>query len=83
MEVSPWPVLFSYSVIFIITTVVCMLLLTLLNDINIFRIKSRSGYLLWGIAAGLLVTFLFVSFTFKTKHIANQSTVVAPVSIDK
>jgi hypothetical protein len=60
-----------------------MLLLTLLNDINIFRIKSRSGYLLWGIAAGLLVTFLFVSFTFKTKHIANQSTVVAPVSIDK
>lgn len=83
MEINPWPVLFSYSVIFIITTVVCMLLLTLLNDINMFRIKSRSGYLLWGIAVGLLVTFLFVSFTFKTKHIANQSTVVAPVSIDK
>ena len=80
MEINPWPVLFSYSVIFIITTVVCMLLLTLLNDINMFRIKSRSGYLLWGIAAGLLVTFLFVSFTFKTKHIANKSTVVAPVS---
>jgi hypothetical protein len=83
MEINPWPVLFSYSVIFIITTVVCMLLLTLLNDLNMFRIKSRSGYFLWGIAAGLLVTLLFVSFTFKTKHIARESTVVAPVSKDK
>jgi hypothetical protein len=59
-----------------------MLLLTLLNDINMFRIKSRSGYLLWGIAAGLLVTFLFVSFTFKSKRIAND-VVVPPVSANK
>jgi hypothetical protein len=83
METNPWPVLFSYSVIFTITTVVCMLLLTLLNDLNMFRIKSRSGYILWGLAAGLLVTFIFVSFTFKSKRIANEGVVVPPVSAHK
>lgn len=83
MEINPWPVLFSYSVIFTITTVVCMLLLTLLNDLNMFRIKSRSGYILWGIAIGLFVTFIFVTFTFKNKRIANGDVVVPPVSAHK
>ena len=83
MEVNPWPVLFSYRVIFTITTVVCMLLLTLLNDLNMFRIKSRSGYVLWGLAAGLIVTFIFVTFTFKSKLIANKNIVVPTVSKTK
>ncbi|MCS3800516.1 hypothetical protein [Niastella sp. OAS944] len=83
MEINPWPVLFSYSVIFTITTVVCMLLLTLLNDLNMFRIRSRSGYILWGLAVGLIVTFIFVSFTFKSKRIANGSIVVPSVSANK
>lgn len=83
MEINPWPVLFSYSVIFTITTVVCMLLLTLLNDLNMFRIKSRSGYILWGLAAGLLVTFIFISFTFKSKQIANENIVMPSVSANK
>ena len=83
MEINPWPVLFSYSVIFTVTTVVCMLLLTLLNDLNLFRIKSRSGYILWGLAAGLIVTFIFVTFTFKSKLIANSNIVVPPVSANK
>ena len=83
MEINPWPVLFSYSVIFTITTVVCMLLLTLLNDLNMFRIKSRSGYLLWGIAVGLLVTFIFVTFTFKNKNTAKGSIALPSVSTNK
>jgi hypothetical protein len=58
-----------------------MLLLTLLNDVNMFRIKSRSGYLLWGIAAGLLVTFIFVTLTFKTN--SKKEVVVPPVSANK
>jgi hypothetical protein len=77
METNPWPVLFSYSVIFTITTVVCMLLLTLLNDLNMFRIKSRSGYILWGLAAGLLVTFIFVSVTFKNTY-TNKGNIALP-----
>lgn len=83
MEVNPWPVLFSYSVIFTITTVVCMLLLTLLNDLNMFRIKSRSGYILWGLAAGLLVTFIFVSVTFKNTHTAKGSIDLPSASASK
>jgi hypothetical protein len=82
MEINPWGILFSYSVIFIITTVVCMLVLTLLNDLNMFRIKSRSGYLLWGIAAGLIVTFIFVSLTFKS-NTSKGDVVVPPVSANK
>ena len=83
MEINPWPVLFSYSVIFTITTVVCMLLLTLLNDLNMFRIKSRSGYILWGLAAGLLVTFIFVSITFKNSPAAKGAIAVPSVSANK
>lgn len=82
MEINPWGVLFSYSVIFLITTVVCMLLLTLLNDLNMFRIKSRSGYILWGIAAGLVVTFIFVFLTFKS-NTSKADVVVPPVSANK
>lgn len=83
MEINPWPVLFSYSVIFTITTVVCMLLLTLLNDLNMFRIKSRSGYILWGLAAGLLVTFIFVTFTFKNTNTAKNNIAQPSISTSK
>jgi hypothetical protein len=57
------------------------LLLTLLNDLNMFRIKSRSGYILWGLAAGLLVTLIFVSITFKNNHITKGKVVESPVSV--
>lgn len=83
MEINPWGILFSYGVIFVVITVVCMLLLTLLHDLNMFRFKSRSGYLLWGLAAGLLVTFIFVFLTFKTSHITRGNIVVPPVSANK
>lgn len=79
MEINPWGILFSYGVIFIVITVVCMLLLTLLHDMNMFRIKSRSGYILWGITAGLLVTFIFVFLTFKSKT-TTGNVVIPPVS---
>ena len=79
MHINPWGILFSYGVIFIVITVACMLLLTLLHDMNMFRFKSRSGYVLWGIAAGLLVTFIFVLLTFKS-NTTKGTIVIPPVS---
>lgn len=84
MKSGSWGIISLLTISFIAATVMSTVLLILLNDLQIIKIKRRSDYFIWGIVGGILISFVFVTMQCnKTNNRQNQVGVHADSTLQK